>query len=44
MEKVSKMVKYVFINRRIIGIIVGSVLTLAGYQDEGRFIQNLGEQ
>lgn len=44
MEKCKVVAKYLFTNRRIIGVIVGSLLTLAGYHDEGRFVQNLGEQ
>lgn len=43
MEKLKRTANYVFINRRIIGIIVGSLLTLAGFQDEGLFVQKLGE-
>lgn len=43
MEKCKVVVKYLFTNRRIIGVIVGSLLALAGYHDEGNFVQSLGE-
>lgn len=43
MEKLAKVAKYVFVNRRIIGLIVGSTLTLAGLPDVGDFVTRLGE-
>lgn len=43
MEILAKVAKYVFTNRRVIGLIVGSTLTLAGLPDVGDFITRLGE-
>lgn len=42
METLAKVVKYVFENRRVIGLIVGSTLTLAGLPDVGNFVTNVG--
>lgn len=44
MEKLKKIASFVFVNRRVIGSIVGSSLVLLGYVDEGNFIQRVGEQ
>lgn len=38
---VKKIVKWIVINRRIIGTILGSVLIAAGYETEGSYVTDL---
>lgn len=44
MQKLKKAASFIFMNRRIIGSIIGSTLVLLGYVDEGNFVRHLGEQ
>jgi hypothetical protein len=44
MKMLKKAASFVFINRRVIGSIIGSTLVLFGYVDEGNFVQYIGEQ
>lgn len=43
MEKLAKVVKFVFDNRRTIGLIIGGTLTLAGLPEYGIFVTKVGE-
>lgn len=43
MKILTQVAKYVFKNRRLIGLIVGSTLTLAGLPDAGEYSIKLGE-
>lgn len=44
MQKFKEIASFVFINRRVIGSIIGSTLVLFGFVEEGYFIQHIGEQ
>lgn len=44
MKKFKKVATFVFINRRVIGTVIGGIVALLGYSDEGLFIQRIGEQ
>lgn len=43
MKILAKVAKYVFKNRRVIGLLVGSALTLAGMPEYGNFVTKVGE-
>lgn len=43
MQKFANAIKFLMDNRRMIGLIVGSGLTLAGLPDYGEFITKVGE-
>lgn len=43
MDKLAKVVKYVFENRRIIGLLIGSTLTLAGLPEYGAYAVKIGD-
>lgn len=43
MNKLSKVIQYIFENRRVIGLIIGSTLTLAGLPEYGSFVTKVGE-
>lgn len=43
MKTLAKVAKYIFTNRRVIGLIVGSTLTLAGLPELGGFVTNIGD-
>lgn len=44
MKNVKRIASFIFINRRIIGTVIGSTLMLFGYADEGNFVIRIGEQ
>lgn len=44
MIKFKKVVSFIFINRRVIGTIVGGFLALLGFTDESLSVQRIGEQ
>lgn len=43
MIKINKIIKFVFDNRRVIGLIVGGTLTLVGLPEYGEFVIKVGE-
>lgn len=43
MQKLKSLLSFIFDNRRIIGLIVGSSLTLAGFPEHGDFLAKIGE-
>lgn len=43
MKIIAKVAKYVFENRRVIGLLIGSALTLAGMPEYGVFATKVGE-
>lgn len=43
MQVLMKSARFVYTNRRTIGTIVGLMLTLAGYSQEGELVQALSE-
>lgn len=43
MDNFIKITKFIIDNRRIIGVIVGSTLTLIGYADFGNIATKVGE-
>lgn len=43
MDKVIKICKFIVANRRTIGVIVGSTLSLFGYAEFGTFATKVGE-
>lgn len=44
MDKLRKVISFTLKNRRIIGSIVGSLLMLYGYADEGAFISDMSKR
>lgn len=44
MKNVTKVMSFLFANRRVIGTVVGGMLVLFGYNEEGAFVTRLGEQ
>lgn len=43
MKYVSKVLSFIYINRRPIGLLVGSILTILGYTEQGEYLQKVGE-
>lgn len=43
MDKLKEVAKFIFANRRTIGLIIGSSLTLMGLPEYGDFVAQLGE-
>lgn len=43
MDKVIKICKFIIVNRRTIGVIVGSTLSLLGYVEFGALATKVGE-
>lgn len=43
MDKVIKVCKFIVQNRRTIGVIIGSTLSLLGYTEFGAFATKVGE-
>lgn len=43
MVKLGKVVKFIVNNRRIIGVVIGGIFTLAGFPDIGDFATKAGE-
>lgn len=43
MNKLSKVIQYIFENRRVVGLIIGGTLTLAGLPEYGNFVTKVGE-
>lgn len=42
MEKFAKVVTFVFKNRRMIGLLIGSTLTICGFPEYGTFATKVG--
>lgn len=42
MKVLTKVLRFVINNRRVIGVIVGATLTLAGFSEEGKYIEKVG--
>ncbi len=42
MKALINVFRFVIKNRRVIGVIVGATLTLAGYLEEGKYIEKVG--
>lgn len=42
MKVIKKVTTFVYQNRRTIGMIVGGILTIAGYPEMGNYAQNVG--
>lgn len=42
MKVLTKVLRFVINNRRVIGVIVGATLTLAGFSEEGEYIGKVG--
>lgn len=40
--KIAKIFKFIFDNRRMIGLIIGGTLTIAGYPEAGSYVTNVG--
>lgn len=44
MKQVSKVVSFIFVNRRVVGTIIGGVLMLFGYGEEAKFFTHIGAE
>ena len=42
MKKFRNVLSFIIKNRRVIGVIVGSMFTLAGFPDGGEYIEKVG--